>query len=216
MKYKCVLFDLDGTVTDSSEGIINSIKYALGKMNFHEYDSAVLKNFIGPPLIDSYRTYFGFSNEKAMEGLALFREYFTKKGMYENRLYDGVQNLLKTLCENGAEVILATSKPEVQARKILEYFDIMKYFSYAAGSPLDETGVTKTDVMKYALSHTHAKRSETVMVGDTRFDIEGALACRIDSVGVLYGIGGLKDLTRATYVAKSVKELGDILLGNAV
>lgn len=211
--YKSILFDLDGTLTDSSEGIINSIKYALGKMNFSEYDEAILKKFIGPPLMDSYKMYFGFSDEQAYEGLMFFREYFTEKGMFENRVYDGMEELLKRLCESGKELVLATSKPEFHARKILEHFGIMQYFKYAAGCPLEEKGITKIDVMRYALEHTTAKKSETVMVGDTHFDIEGADACGIDSIGVLYGMGEADEIKSATYLADSVEQLGEILLG---
>ena len=214
MNYKSILFDLDGTVTDSSEGIINSIKYALKKMNFTEYDDAILKKFIGPPLMDSYKMYFGFSDARAYDGLMLFREYFTQRGLFENRVYGGMEPLLKRLCQNGRELILATSKPEIHARKILEHFGIMKYFKYAAGCPLEEKGITKVDVMKYALEHTSADKSETAMVGDTHFDIEGAAVCGIDSIGVLYGMGEPEEIKNATYLADSVEQLGEILLGS--
>lgn len=214
MKYETVLFDLDGTVTDSSEGIINSIKYALDKLCFKDYDENVLRKFVGPPLMDSYKKYFGFSDELAEKGLNLFREYFTQKGMFENRVYDGMESLLNSLCQNGKELILATSKPEVHAKIILEHFGIIKYFSYVAGCPLDErNGFTKVDVINYALENARQKdKSKIIMVGDTVFDIDGAKTCGIDSIGVLYGMGEPDDIKNATYIAKDIKQIGEIIL----
>lgn len=213
MRYKSLLFDLDGTVTDSSEGIINSIIYAMNKMNYKIEDKSVLKKFIGPPLMDSYKKYFGFSDEEAELGLQIYREYFTEKGMYENRLYDGMEQLLKDLSAAGYDLILATSKPEEHARIILDYFGISQYFSYAAGCPMDENGFTKVDVIKYAMKHAKAKeKSRIVMIGDTQFDILGAAECRIDSIAVLYGMGEPEELKDATYTANNIEELRKILL----
>lgn len=214
MRYKSVLFDLDGTVTESSEGIINSIMYALDKLQYTPDDTSVLKKFIGPPLLDSFKKYFGFSNEKSELALKLYREYYIPTGLYQNRVYDGIEELLEKLNAKGYDVLLATSKPEPQAKQVIEHFGLTKYFMFIAGAPLNEKGFTKTDVINYALEHTGTKnKSEILMVGDTHFDIEGAKACGIDSVGVLYGIGDADELKNATYVVKNVKELEKMLCG---
>ena len=212
MRYKSVLFDLDGTVTDSSEGIINSIMYALEKLEYVPEDTSVLKKFIGPPLLDSFKKYFGFSDKKSELALKLYRDYYVPIGLYQNRIYDGIEELLQKLNVKGYDVLLATSKPELQAKQVIEHFGLTKYFSFIAGVPLNEKGFTKTDVINYALEHTATKdKSEILMVGDTHFDIEGAKACGIDSVGILYGIGDADELKDATYIAKTVKELEELL-----
>lgn len=214
-KYKSLLFDLDGTITDSSEGIINSIVYALEKMDVTITDRDVLKKFVGPPLMDSYKKYFGFTNKEAELGLKLFREYFTEKGIYENRLFDGMDNLLQDLCRSGYELVLATSKPIHFAERILEYFDIKKYFSYISACPIDEANTTKIDVMKSALKMTSSNNKEEIlMIGDTSFDINGAKICGIDSMGVLYGTDSAEELKNATYLAKDVEEIRSILIEN--
>lgn len=213
MRYKSILFDLDGTVTDSTEGIINSIMYALEKLEYVPEDTSVLKKFIGPPLLESFKNYFGFSDEKSELALKFYREYYVPKGLYQNRVYDGIEELLLKLNAKGYDVLLATSKPEPQAREVINHFKLTKYFSFIAGVPLNEKGYTKIDVINYALEHTATKdKSEILMVGDTHFDVEGAKACGIDSVGVLYGMGDAEELKEATYIVKTVKELEDFLL----
>ena len=213
MRYKSILFDLDGTVTDSTEGIINSIMYALEKLEYVPEDTSVLKKFIGPPHLESFKNYFGFSDEKSELALKFYREYYVPKGLYQNRVYDGIEELLLKLNAKGYDVLLATSKPEPQAREVINHFKLTKYFSFIAGVPLNEKGYTKIDVINYALEHTATKdKSEILMVGDTHFDVEGAKACGIDSVGVLYGMGDAEELKEATYIVKTVKELEDFLI----
>lgn len=213
MKYKNLLFDLDGTITDSTEGIVNSIKYALSKLDFSDYDENVLKKFIGPPLTDSYKKYFGMNDKEASDGLFFFREYFEKRGMYENRLYPKTDDLLKSLNEYGYKIFLATSKPKLYAEKILKYFDIHKYFYCVCGCPMKEDGITKTDIIKSALMHAKAENlSDSVMIGDTKYDILGAKNCQIDSIAVLYGIGEEYELCDATYKVKSVSDLKKLLI----
>lgn len=212
-KYKSILFDLDGTITDSSEGIINSILYALNKMNIEVGDKEILKKFVGPPLMDSYKKYYGFSDEEAELGLKLFREYFSVKGIFENKLFGGIDNLLKDLCHSGYELLLATSKPQHFAEQVLEYFNIKKYFSYVSACPIDESTTTKTDIIHNALKHTSThNKSEILMIGDTTFDINGAKICGIDSLGVLYGTDSANELKDATYLARDVDEIRNILL----
>lgn len=212
-KYKSLFFDLDGTITDSSEGIINSIVYALEKMDVTITDKSVLKKFVGPPLMDSYKKYFAFTNKEAELGLKLFREYFTEKGIYENRLFDGMDNLLHDLYINGYELVLATSKPIHFAERILEYFNIKKYFTHISACPIDEANTTKLDVIKSALEMTSVKNKEEIlMIGDTVFDVTGAKICGIDSLGVLYGTDSAEELKKSTYLAKDVEEIRTILL----
>ena len=212
-KYKCLFFDLDGTITDSSEGIINSIIYALEKMNVPVTDKSILKKFVGPPLMDSYKKYFGFTQEEAELGLKTFREYFSVKGIFENRLFDGMYDLLEKLYEAGYELVLATSKPDVYAGQILEHFGIKKFFAHISACPMEEADTTKLDIIKAALELTSVKnKSEILMIGDTFLDVNGAKECGIDSIGVLYGTDGPEELKSATYIAKDVEELKNILL----
>lgn len=212
-KYKCLLFDLDGTITDSSEGIINSIIYALEKMDVTVTDKDVLKKFVGPPLMDSYKKYFGFTQKEAELGLKLFREYFSEKGIFENRLFDGMYDLLTDLYNNGYMLVLATSKPDLYAEQILKHFDIYKYFTHISACPMDEANTTKLDVIKTALEMASVdNKEEILMIGDTSFDIIGARICGIDSIGVLYGTDTAEELKNATYLAKDIDELRSILI----
>lgn len=212
-KYKCLFFDLDGTLTDSSEGIINSIIYALEKMNVDIKDKAILKKFVGPPLMDSYKKYYGFNQEEAELGLKLFREYFSVKGIFENRLFDGIYDLLEQLYNAGVELVLATSKPDVYAEQILEHFGIKKFFTHISACPMEEADTTKLDIIKGALKMTSVKNNEEIlMIGDTFLDVNGAKECGLDSIGVLYGTDGPEELKVATYIAKDVEELKNILI----
>ena len=212
-KYKCLFFDLDGTLTDSSEGIINSIIYALEKMNVDIKDKAILKKFVGPPLMDSYKKYYGFNQEEAELGLKLFREYFSVKGIFENRLFDGIYDLLEQLYNAGVELVLATSKPDVYAEQILEHFGIKTFFTHISACPMEEADTTKLDIIKGALKMTSVKNKEEIlMIGDTFLDVNGAKECGLDSIGVLYGTDGPEELKVATYIAKDVEELKNILI----
>ena len=212
-KYKCLFFDLDGTLTDSSEGIINSIIYALEKMNVDIKDKAILKKFVGPPLMDSYKKYYGFNQEEAELGLKLFREYFSVKGIFENRLFDGIYDLLEQLYNAGVELVLATSKPDVYAEQILEHFGIKKFFTHISACPMEEADTTKLDIIKGALKMTSVKNKEEIlMIGDTFLDVNGAKECGLDSIGILYGTDGPEELKVATYIAKDVEELKNILI----
>ena len=212
-KYNCLFFDLDGTLTDSSEGIINSIIYALEKMNVDIKDKAILKKFVGPPLMDSYKKYYGFNQEEAELGLKLFREYFSVKGIFENRLFDGIYDLLEQLYNAGVELVLATSKPDVYAEQILEHFGIKKFFTHISACPMEEADTTKLDIIKGALKMTSVKNKEEIlMIGDTFLDVNGAKECGLDSIGILYGTDGPEELKVATYIAKDVEELKNILI----
>lgn len=197
-EYHTLLFDLDGTITDSSEGITNSVMYALKKFGIAETDREKLCQFIGPPLSDSFQKYYQFSKEKALEAISCYREYYADKGLYENRVYEGLEETLKGLKKAGKRLIVATSKPEVYARRIMDYFKLTPYFDYIAGMELDGRRGSKAEVIEYALDACKIQDKENVlMVGDRRHDVEGAHRVGIDCLGVLYGFGSLEELEMA-------------------
>lgn len=209
-KYDVILFDLDGTLTDSSPGIINSIIYALKKYDITVNNKAELKKFLGPPLHESFREFYGFDEEKSMEAVRFYREYFSTKGLLENEVYDGVPSLLKNLCYKGKRLIVATSKPQEFTDRIMAHFGLGEYFEFVAGSNLDGTRSKKAEVIEYALQKCQiTDKSKVVMVGDRMHDIIGAKAVGIDSVGVEYGYGDYDELNYAgaTYIVKTVEEL---------
>ncbi len=208
--YDNILFDLDGTLTDPSVGITNSVAYALEKFRITVEDKKILYKFIGPPLVESFSKYYGFSNEDAEKATAYYRETFSVKGLYENEVYLGVIELLKTLKSKGKRLILATSKPEKFANEIMRYFDLTKYFDYICGATFDSTRNTKDAVIEYALKEANiTDKSKTVMIGDRHHDIDGAKTNGLDSIGVLYGFGSIEELTEAgaTYIAESVEDI---------
>ena len=212
--FEYILFDLDGTITDSGEGITKSVQYALKSFDISVDNLEDLNKFIGPPLKDSFKKYYNFDDEKAELGLKKYREYYADKGIFENNLYDGIVELLDTLVKNNKKIILATSKPEVYAKQILKYFKIDKYFNFVAGSDFEETRVKKGDVIKYALDKAKiSDLSKVIMIGDREHDIIGAKENNIKSIGVLYGYGDVVELTqaRADYIANSTSELLNII-----
>ncbi|MBE6683860.1 MAG: HAD family hydrolase [Ruminococcaceae bacterium] len=208
--YNYILFDLDGTLTDPAEGITNSVSYALEKFGIIVSDKRELYKFIGPPLVDSFMEYYGFSEEDANKAVAYYREYFKPKGIYENAIYDGTVSLLSELKKQNKTVILATSKPELFAKEILKYFSIDGYFDFVAGATMDKTRNKKSDVIAYALSECEITDLKScLMVGDRNQDINGARANGIDSVGVLYGYGDRQEheAAGATYIAETVEDI---------
>lgn len=215
MKYKYVLFDLDGTLTDPVEGITNSIIYALKKYNIEISGREELYKFIGPPLLESFEKYYGFSKEEAKKAIEYYREYYKDKGIFENLVYDGCEDLLKELKDKGLLLIVATSKPEVFAKKILEYFDIAKYFTFIAGSNLDGSRVKKGEVIEYALKCCNiVDLSKALMIGDREHDIIGAKSIGIASIGVLFGYGDRNELENAgaDFIAETVADIKKFLL----
>lgn len=213
--FQYILFDLDGTLTDSGDGIIKAIQYSLKYFGIEVKDLDDLRKFVGPPLRDSYKKFYSFDDEKAEIGIEKFREYYIDKGIYENKVYDGIEDTLKTLKENGKTLIIATSKPEVHAKIVLEHFNLTKYFDFIGGADLEETRVKKGDVIKYALEQAKiTDLSKAIMIGDREYDIIGARDNNIKSIGVLYGYGDVVEFTqaRASYVVKTPKDLLEILL----
>ncbi len=208
--YNIVLFDLDGTLTDPGEGITNSVAYALNKFGITVHNKAELHKFIGPPLVNSFMKYYNFSKDDALLAVDYYREYFKEKGIFENRVYDGVLKLLSKIKKSGRVIALATSKPEQFAVRILEHFNLSQYFDFIGGATMDETRSKKADVIAYVLEMMNIMdKSKVIMVGDRHHDIDGATKCSIDSIGVLYGYGNKDELENAsaTYIAKSVNEI---------
>lgn len=215
INYEYILFDLDGTLTDPAIGITNSIMYALEKYGIKVSDRSQLYKFIGPPLWDSFEKYYGFSKEEAKQAVEYYREYYRDKGIYENLVYEGFEDLLKLLTASSKTLIVATSKPEVFAKQILEHFNIAKYFTFIAGGNLDGTRVKKDEVISYALESCNIlDKSKVIMIGDREHDIIGAKKNSIHSMGVLFGYGDREELENAgaDYIAKAVSDIGRILI----
>lgn len=203
---KYILFDLDGTLTDSGEGILNSVLYALEKYDI-KADKKDVTSFIGPPLRDEFTKVFGFSKEQSEEAVKFFRERYFKIGVFENRPYDNIEDVLKALKEKGLVLAVATSKPQVLADKVLNHFNLHKYFDLVLGADLEGKFEKKSDVIKEVLKRLNAPKEDAIMVGDTKYDISGAKENGIESIGVLYGYGENDELKDATYIAETVDAL---------
>lgn len=196
--YKTILFDLDGTLTDPGIGITNSVMYALSRYGITVAKRSELYRFIGPPLYDSFRGFYGFSHEDAEAAVALYREYFSDKGLYENEVYEGVPIMLSRLKKSDKKLVVATSKPEPYALKILDHFGLSSYFDHICGATFDASRNRKSDVIAYALNTAGVTDTVSViMVGDREHDINGARDNGIASVGVLYGYGSRDELVAA-------------------
>ena len=193
-------FDLDGTLTDPAEGITNSFVHAIKYFGLEVPSYEKLCTFIGPPLVTTFQKEFGFDYEKCMEGVKKYREYFAQKGIFENKVYDGIEDLLAQLRDRGKHLVVATSKPEEYSVKILEHFKLAEYFDFICGSNMDETRSKKEEVIEYALGKCgigSAGKSKVLMIGDREHDIIGAKKNGLKSCGVLYGYGSRKELEAA-------------------
>jgi len=201
MSFKYILFDLDGTLSDSAPGITRSVAYALERFGIHE-KAEDLGYFVGPPLIDAFREKYGMTTEEAELAIKYFRERFSTVGILENAPYDGIEELLGALHANGKKLILATSKPEKFAREILERYGFAKYFTFIGGACMDEkTRMHKDEVIAYCLENCNiTDTSECIMVGDRRHDAEGAANFDIPTAGVLYGYGTKEELVQSGVV----------------
>ncbi len=224
MKYKFLLFDLDGTLTDPKEGITASVQYALRSFGIEEPDADKLTPFIGPPLKDSFRKFYGFDEAQAEEAVAKYREWFAPKGIFQNEIYAGIPQMLRELKEKGKVMAVASSKPQVFVEKILDYFSIHDCFAVVVGSELDGTRGSKEEVVEEALRQLQEtagrerenKRtavSDTVMVGDRKFDMEGGRRHGLVTVGVTFGYAeeGELEAAGADFLADTVEELGRLL-----
>ncbi len=192
-----IFFDLDGTLTDSSEGILNSFCYAIERMGLKKVERSELKKFIGPPLSYTFGTLLGLGEEGSAKAVTFYRQYFSKSGIFENAVYDGICDMLEELIKDGRKLVVATSKPEVYAKRIIAHFDLDKYFPLVCGATLDDSRSQKSDVIAYALRMAGVSPENAVMVGDRAHDVIGAKANGMKSVGVLYGFGDRRELEQA-------------------
>ena len=195
MNKQYILFDLDGTLTDPALGITNSIMHAIKKMNLEPQKREDLYVFIGPPLHEQFMNYFHLSSTEADKAVENYREYFSVHGLFENDPYPHINDVLKELKARGYHIALATSKPEIYAKQILEKFNMAQYFDIIKGSKLNDRTENKTRIMKEAMDFFNDDDlSKYIMVGDRKFDMLGAKDLGIDSLGVTYGYGSKEEL----------------------
>jgi len=217
-KYSCIAFDLDGTLTDPQNGLIEGFIYAFRKLGIEYGERDSLRRFIGPPIYDEWQKAFGLTPEEAEVAVQTFREYYLVYGWWDNRVYDGIEDMLKRLKDAGKTVILATSKPEDTAKKVLNLFGLDKYFDFIGGAGSHKTRDKKWEVLEYSLSSVgmtdKEDRESCILVGDRCFDAEGAAMCGIDSLGVLWGHGSEEELLGAgfTHMAKTPSEVAEMLI----
>lgn len=215
MRYNYILFDLDGTLTDPVIGITKSVAHALKKMKNLDVDPAELTKFIGPPLLESFIDFYGFTEVDAEMAIEWYRDYFRDEGIYENEMYKGIKELLEELTAAGVVLAVATSKPTVFAERIIDYFGLKQYFKVILGSHLDGGRTKKSEVIEAAIEDLGVQNlREVVMVGDRKHDVLGAKQVGVDSIGVAYGYGSIEELNGAgaDFVANDVSELRKLLL----
>lgn len=226
-RFQYLLFDLDGTLTDPKLGITGCVQYALRRFGIEEPDLDKLEPFIGPPLADSFQEFYGFDEEKAAEAIVRYRERFSTIGLLENEIYPGIKEMLAHLKQAGKTLAVASSKPTVFVKKILQHFEIEQYFDIIVGSELDGTRARKEEVVEEALRQLYQifgdvqKRSDKkdndriVMIGDRKFDIQGAKLFNLVSVGVTFGyaLPGELEEAGADYIVDTVTELEELLNG---
>lgn len=209
--YKAIFFDLDGTLTESGEGITKSVQYALEKLGKPEEDLDKLRVFIGPPLMEQFMKYADVDETEARKAVEYYRERYAVKGIFENRPYDGVENLLRELKGKGYILAVASSKPEYYVTKILDYFNLSSYFEVVVGSEMNGARTSKTEVIEEALKRLNMsdRRKEVLMVGDKEHDVLGARVAGLDCVAVGYGYGTKEELTAAQplKIVASIEEL---------
>ena len=213
--YKYIFFDLDGTLTDSKEGIFNCLRYAFETLGDPVPEEAVLRKFIGPPLQDGFQEYYGFSEAQADEAVLYYRERFRNVGIFENGVYDGIEEMLKAAKQSGKKLALATSKPQHFAEIIMNHYGLAQYIDVLVGSRGD--GQTKADVIRQVFVEAgldETTKKQAIMVGDRLHDIEGAKECGIDSLGVRFGYAKENELENAgaDYIVATPQELKEFIL----
>ena len=213
MKQKHILFDLDGTIVRSDLGITKGVQKSLEHFGIYE-ELDDLKKFVGPPMVESYTNFYGFSLEQYKEALDVFHDYYRTVGIFECELYEGIEEMLDSLSKE-YKLYVATSKPEREARRVIDHFGLDKYFTFVGGSDGDfnTKRATKTAVIEYVLeTNKIMDRGFAIMVGDKSHDIVGAGNACLKSIGVLYGYGSLEEFEGANYIVKNVEDLRDMFL----
>lgn len=215
MKFDYVLFDLDGTLTDSYNGITNAVSYSLAKSGVTPPPRAELRYFVGPPLIETFSEMWNGDIQKAEQSVAFYREYYSERGWSESSVYDGVPQMLQSLYESGLKLLVATSKPEYFTNRIIAHFGLDKYFCFVAGATLDNKRATKADVIAYGVKCAGVDVTRAVMVGDRDLDILGAKTNGLKSIGAVYGYGGKQELSSAgaDFLADTPNDITEIILG---
>lgn len=213
-KYTDLIFDLDGTLTDPAAGLVSGFRYALYKMGFPEESADALRRFIGPPLLDCWQKEYSLSYEEARKMIALFREYYDIYGWWDNRPYQGIDATLSELRKSGKRLFVATSKPEIIAKRVLDLFDLSKYFAFIGGAKDEGERYTKEEVLAYVISENSIEKSTALMIGDRCFDAQGARALGIDALAVSYGHGSYAELSSSGFaaIADSTQDLLKLLL----
>ncbi|MES5894379.1 MULTISPECIES: HAD family hydrolase [Bacillus cereus group] len=217
--YTTFLFDLDGTVTDPKKGIVNSVLYALEKVGIEELHVSELDSFIGPPIQQSFVERYNMNEGEVERAVFYFREYLKQRGLLENSVYEGIPNLLKQLKDTGNRLFIATSKPTIFARQVIEHFQLTNYFEDIIGSNLNGTRIKKEEIIAHILQQNEGLyKEEVVMIGDRKHDIIGANHNGIASIGVLYGYGSENELieVNATHIAKDIEELHHFCIENSL
>ena len=212
---KYVFFDFDGTIIDTGPGIKNGVRYALGQLGIPVREGDTLDGFIGPPMTQSYPNNYGLDLETTKEAIRIFREYYAEKGQFECSIYPGIDLLLSDLKNAGKVLCVATSKPEKFAEKILERFSLLQYLDVFVGATLDGSREKKSDVLNCVFERLNEPdREQSVLIGDRHYDVDGAKACSMASVGVLYGYGSREEfqLAGADAIVETVDDLRLLLL----
>ena len=218
-KYDVIAFDLDGTLSDPARGLIQGFVYCFKKLGLPYENEESLRKYIGPSLYEEWQEDFGFTPKEANDAIELFREYYNIYGWWDNTLYEGIPEMLDTLKRAGKKIVLATSKPLDTAKKILEMFDLTKYFDFIGGA-VNHQNDQKWQVLNWALSsvgvdlNDQASKEKCILVGDRKYDAEGAKICGIDSMGVLYGHGTIEEMEASgfTLLADTVSDISKTLI----
>ncbi|MGE6346111.1 HAD family hydrolase [Bacillus mycoides] len=216
--YTTFLFDLDGTLTDPKEGIINAVLYVLEKMGIEEVNISELDSFIGPPIQQSFADRYNMNEIEVERAVFYFREYLKQSGLLENKVYDGIGALLQELKDAGNRLFVATSKPTVFAKQVIEHFQLTSFFEETVGSNLDGTRIKKEEIIAHILQiNEELQKEEMVMIGDRKHDVIGANSNGIASIGVLYGYGNENELSDAgaSHIVKDVEELQSFCIENS-
>lgn len=206
--YKNILFDFDGTLFDTSIGIINAAKYVLSEYKI-DYSKIDLKKIIGPPLNESFKYLCGLNDNDSLEATQKYREYYRNNGLYESTVCEGIECVLQILQEKGYNIFIASSKPELFIEKLLKNNNLFEYFKYISGSPIEGKAYSKEEVILKIINKFNLKTNETVIIGDTKYDVIGARNNNIDAIGVTYCLESCEELyeCKPKYIAKDAKDI---------
>ncbi len=211
--YDAVLLDFDGTIADTGEGIFSSVRYAIEAMGFDPQPEEVIHTFIGPPVFSSFKNALNLSDEDSAKAVEKYRERYIESGIYQLKIYDGLEKLMEDMKKSGIKLAIASSKPENFIIKILDFLKINNLFDYIAAPESDKAPESKTSLVERAINHSGVEKSKAIMIGDRYFDIDGAKDAGIDSIGVTFGFGSKDELQNAgaTYIAENADDIRKII-----